>query len=157
MGGRVVGRRLERAPRRLERLGRSLLGAPPIRRLLLHSVLGELQVANGALDEGASVVLVRPWRENGARARPIEALITTLRRIERRRVAFGRRHGRRAASGTAPFAAALFAFGYGWVACLVALEQAARVRATSHLRTPAPIAARSAVSSASGEGNEAAA
>jgi cellulose synthase/poly-beta-1,6-N-acetylglucosamine synthase-like glycosyltransferase len=55
-----------------------------------------------------------------------------------------------------PFAA-LFAFGYGWVACLVALEQAARVRATSHLRTPAPIAARSAVSSASGEGNEAAA
>jgi hypothetical protein len=54
-----------------------------------------------------------------------------------------------------PFAA-LFAFGYGWVATLVALEQAARVRATAHLRTPAPLA-RSASTTGSGSENEAAA
>ena len=74
--------------------GRSLFGAYPIWRLGFHSVLGELQVANGALDERASVVLVRPRRESGARARPIEALITTRRLSERRRVTVGRRRGR---------------------------------------------------------------
>lgn len=55
-----------------------------------------------------------------------------------------------------PFAA-LFAFGYGWVACLVALEQTARVRASAHLRTPAPVASRAPAGVSSNEGNEAAA
>ncbi len=54
-----------------------------------------------------------------------------------------------------PFAA-LFAFGYGWVASLVALEQAARVRATAHLRTPMPVA-RAAAGTASKESGEVAA
>ena len=57
----------------------------------------------------------------------------------------------------APFAA-LFAFGYGWVATLVAMEQSARVRATSHLRTPAPVASRSAIAAPGpSEGTEVAA
>jgi hypothetical protein len=54
-----------------------------------------------------------------------------------------------------PFAA-LFAFGYGWVASLVALEQAARVRATAHLRTPMPVARAAAGTAAKDSGEVAA-